>query len=182
MRKTCLVALFAVMVAGTAWCQEKPAAAAQPGPEQQALAGLVGTWKTEGDWLDSPLGPGGKWWGTIESKWFQGECVVVRKLDEKDSLGQESKSLDVIAFDRKKGTFIWFGVNGEGGYSLMPVNVADGAMIFRYDLVEKGKKFVVRLTLTGMGGDTLTCIQEYSPDGENWKPLAKSIDTRVRPE
>ncbi len=108
--------------------------------------------------------------------------MVVRKLDEKDSLGQESKSLDVIAFDRKKGTFIWFGVNGEGGYSLMPVNVADGAMIFRYDLVEKGKKFVVRLTLTGMGGDTLTCIQEYSPDGENWKPLAKSIDTRVRPE
>lgn len=182
MRKACLVVLFAVLAAGRAWCQEKPAAAAQPGPEQQALAGLVGTWKTEGDWLETPLGPGGKWWGTIESKWFQGECVVTRKLDEKNSLGEESQSLDIIAFDRVKGKFSWFAVDSQGGHSLMPVEVADGALIFRYNLVEKGKEFVIRITLNGLGGETLTCIQEYSPDGTNWKPLAKSTDTRVQPK
>ncbi len=182
MRKGCLVVLFAVLVAVTAWSQEKPAAAAQPGPEQQTLAGPVGTWKTEGEALETPLGPGGKWWGTIESKWFPGEHAVVRNLDEANSAGLEIKSLDIIAFDKGKGECVWFMINSQGGYDVMPVILSGDRLSFHLKVVEQGTEYAIRCTLTGLGGDTLAFVQEYSTDGTNWKPLAKSTDTRVQPK
>ena len=182
MRRACLVAWFVVIVVGVAWSQEKPAAAAKPGPELQALAGLVGNWKTEGEALETPLGPAFKWSGTIESVWFPGEHAVVRNLDETSGSGRNYKSLDVIAFDQGKGTCAMFNITSQGTYDLVPVNASGDRLSFQFNVAEQGKEYIIRCTLTGLGGDTLTFVQEYSTDGANWKPLAKSTDTRIQPK
>lgn len=179
MKKLIVIALFALVFACVAFGQETPKVSPKPGPEHQKLAGLVGTWTTAGEWVESPFGPGGKWWGSIDSEWFPGQFAVVRRLEEKDSTGVEAKSMNVIAYDKEAASYTWYGINSLGGTYSNKVEITGDALIMKSTAQEKGKTYQIRGTLTGLGTDKLTYVQEYSEDGTVWKHLAHSTDTRV---
>jgi hypothetical protein len=180
MKKTIVIALFALVFAGAALAQEAPKAPPAPGPEHLKLAGLVGSWTTSGEWVDSPFGLGGKWWGTIDSQWFPGQFAVVRRLEEKDSNGEESKSMDVITYDKEAAAYTWHSINSWGGIHFSKVDITGDALIMKTTARAKGKTYHIKGTLTGLGGDTLTYVQEYSEDGNAWKQVARSTDIRVK--
>jgi hypothetical protein len=180
MKKTIVIALFALVFVCVAFTQETPKVLPKPGPEHQKLAWLVGSWTTAGEWVESPFGPGGKWWGPIASEWFPGQFAVVRRLDEKDSTGVESKSMNVIAYDKQAASYTWYGIDSLGGTNyLSKVEITGDVLIMKNTAQDKGKTYQIRGTLTGLGTDKLTFIQEYSEDGTVWKHLARSTDTRV---
>jgi hypothetical protein len=180
MKKMIVIALFALVFVCVSFAQETPKLLPKPGPEHLKLAGLVGSWTTAGEWVESPSGPGGKWWGTIESEWFPGQFAVVRRLDEKDSEGGELKSMNVIAYDKDAASYTWYSINSQGGTGLDKVEITGDVLIFKSTTQYKGITYQIRATLTGLGTDKLTYIQEYSEDGTIWKHLARSTDTRVK--
>jgi hypothetical protein len=180
MKKMVVIALFALVFVCVAFAQETPTVLQKPGPEHIRLAGFVGHWTTAGEVAESPLGPAEKWSGTIDSEWFPGQFAVVRRLDEKDSTGVETKSLNVIAFDKQAASYTWYGIDSLGGTNyLSKVEITGNTLIMKSTAQEKGKTYQFRSTLTGLGTDKLTYIQEYSEDGTVWKHLARSTDTRV---
>jgi hypothetical protein len=70
-------------------------------------------------------------------------------------------------------------INSLGGTGSSKVEITGDVLIMKSTAQEKGKTYQIRGTLTGLGTDKLTFIQEYSEDGTVWKHLARSTDIRV---
>ena len=152
----------------------------KPGAEHAKLAALVGTWTTEGQSMDSPLGPGEKWSGKIVTEWFEGRFAVVRHGQGKGSVSGESRSLDVLTYDAAAKGYTWYGIDNQGSTGLGKGSITGDTLTMVWDVPSKGKTYKVRGTLKGLGTDKFTWTQEYSEDGKTWKAYLHSTDTRAK--
>jgi hypothetical protein len=178
MKRIAIAVCAVVLVFAVASMAQTPAP--QPGPEHQKLAGLVGSWTTEGEVNENPLGPAEKWSGKITSEWFSGNFAVVRHVDEKYSVSGEDHTLEVIAYDGTAKTYTWYAVDNQGWTGLAKASISGDVLTAVWEIQAKGKTYKVRGTLKGLGSDRLTYMQDYSEDGTAWKTYLHSTDTRVK--
>lgn len=180
MKKLSLAVLLSFAVPCMILAQDKAAAPPKPGPEHQKLAGLVGTWTSEGEATANPLGPAEKWSAKITSEWFSGNFAVVRHAEGKGSVSGESRALDVITYDATAKTYTWYAIGSTGWTGLSKSEISGDILIVISDVQVKGKTYKNRGTLKGLGSDRLTFVAEYSVDGKAWTPYFHSTDTRVK--
>lgn len=180
MKKLSLAVVLSLAVPCMVLAQGTAAAPPKPGPEHQKLAGLVGTWTSEGEVAANPFGPAEKWSSKIASEWFSGNFAVVRYAEGRGSVSGESRALDVIAYDATAKTYTWYGIDSTGWTGLAKSEISGDTLTFVSDVQVKGKTYKNRGTLRGLGSDRLTFVAEYSADGKAWTPYFHSTDTRVK--
>lgn len=152
----------------------------KPGPEHQKLAGLVGSWTSEGEATANPLGPAEKWSAKIDSEWFPGKFAVVRHVAGKGSVSGASLAMDVIAYDATAKAYTWYGIDNMSWTGLAKAEISGDVLTVVWDVQAKGKTYQSKGTLKGLGSDRLTFVGEYSADGKTWTPFFHSTDTRVK--
>jgi len=160
--------------------QETHSQPPQPGPEHQKLAGLVGTWTSEGEDLESPFGPAQKWSFRIKAEWFPGRFAVVRHIEGKGSLSGQIFILNVFAYAAKEQTHTWYEIDNYGFTGLVNAAISEGVLKIEWGRQVKGKTYKMRGTLKGLGSDQHTYTLEYSEDGSVWKVAFRSTETRVK--
>jgi len=179
MKKITVIVLLTLVAASGALAQETPTVMQRPSPEHMKLAGFVGNWTTQGEVVESPLGPAEKWSGTIRSEWFAGGFAVVRHVDEKGSITADFHALDVITYDASAKMYTWYNVDNQGWSGLLKGTFSGDAFTIAWEAQAKGKPYKLRGMAKWLGPDTLTYVSEYSEDGTIWKPLSRSTDIRV---
>lgn len=174
--KKLLVALsLLVMVVPFVAVAQAPAA--KPSAEHPLLAGIAGTWTSEGEATENPFGPAEKWTATITTDWFPGNMAVVRRIDGKGSVSGAVQGLEVIAFDVGSKTYSWYFVDSTGIAGIAKVS---GSGTATWTLQVKGKTYKCRGTLKGLGSDKVTFTQDFSADGKKWTTFFRATDTRVK--
>ena len=142
------------------------------------LQSFVGTWETEGQQYESPLGPAAKVKARETYEWMTGRAFLVHRFEGRVG-DKPAACIDVI------------GSESAGAY---PVHTFyDNGFVGEWRLQERGPSWIltgswpvggkdlkVRCTLIDNGGDTLTSRWEYAEDGgDDWKPSwdVKSVRT-----
>jgi hypothetical protein len=141
------------------------------------LQSFVGTWETEGQQYESPLGPAAKVKALETYEWLTGRAFLVHRFE--GHVGDKPTAcLEVIA--------------AEAGASHPVHTYYDNGFVAEWQLQERGpswilnghrpvggKELKVRCTIID-GGDTMTGRWEYAEDGDNWKPSWDVKSTRQR--
>ena len=180
MKKLSIAVVLSFAVPCVVVAQSTSAPPPKPGPEHQKLAGLVGTWTSEGEAAANPFGPAEKWSAKIVSEWFSGNFAVVRHAEGKGSVSGENRALDVIAYDATAKTYTWYAIDSAGWTGLAKSEISGDVLTVVWDVQLKGKTYKTRGILKGLGSDRLTFVGEYSADGKTWTPYFHSTDTRVK--
>lgn len=179
MKKLSIAVVLSLAVPCVVLAQSTSTPPPKPGPEHQKLAGLVGSWTSEGESTANPFGPAEKWSAKIVSEWFPGNFAVVRHAKGKGSVSGESRALDVIAYDATAKSYTWYGIDSAGWTGLAKTDISGDTLTVVWDVEAKGKTYKARGALKGLGTDRLTFVSEYSTDGKAWTPYFHSSDTRV---
>ncbi len=180
MKRFVFLVLVTLLVPSLSLAQSAPAQPPKPGPEQQKLAALVGSWTSEGECSESPFGPAEKWSAKIKSEWFPGNFAVIRRGESKGSVTGESVGLEVVTYDQTAKAYTWYGVDSTGWTGFATGSIKGDALRVTWKAQGKDKAHTVRATLAGLGKDKLDWTVEYSKDGKTWKTFCKSTDTRVK--
>lgn len=85
----------------------------KPGPEQERLIRLAGTWKFRLEMKPSPFGPRGTVTGTDHNEILPGGFFLVRRYVTKTPVG-EIKGLEVIGYDAEARAYLQRGFNSFG--------------------------------------------------------------------
>ena len=152
----------------------------KPGPEHQKLAGLVGTWTSEGVCEANPFGPAEKWSSRIKNEWFPGKFAVVRHIEQKGSVTGDSVGLEIVAYDASARAHTWYGIDSMGWSGFGKGSIKKDVLRTTFRYLVKEKPYQVRATVKGLGSDRLDFTLEYSEDGKAWKVACTAIDTRVK--
>ncbi len=90
----------------------------KPAPELSKLDYLAGNWTTEGDLKPGPMGPGGKFTSTDESRWMDGKFFLVMHSKFAGAMG-DGTSLAVFGYDpeHKVYTYNEFDSMGQAEHS-----------------------------------------------------------------
>ncbi|HQZ86541.1 MAG TPA: DUF1579 family protein [Actinomycetota bacterium] len=182
MKKLSIAVVLSFAVPCVVFAQDTSTSPPRPGPEHQKLAGLVGTWTSEGESVASPFGPAEKWSAKIVSEWFTGNFAVVRHVEGKSSASGAVLGLAVIAYDATAKTYTWYGIDSMGWTGLAKSEISGDVLTVVRDVQVEGKAYKRRGILKGLGTDRLTFVSEYSTDGKAWTPYFRSTDTRVKPK
>ena len=181
MKRLVFLAL-AIMLAAPAFtlAQAAPVQPPKPGPEHQALAGLVGTWTSEGECSATPMTPAEKWSAKLKSEWFPGKFAVVRHLESKGSVTGESVGLEVLTYDSQAKAYTWYGVDSFGWNAMAKGSIAKDVLTVTWPATVKGKAYKIRGIVKGLGSDKLLWTMEYSADGKTWKAACTATDVRAK--
>lgn len=181
MKRLVFLAL-AIMLAAPAFtlAQAAPVQPPKPGPEHQALAGLVGNWTSEGECSATPMTPAEKWSAKLKSEWFPGKFAVVRHLESKGTVTGESVGLEVLTYDSQAKAYTWYGVDSFGWNGMAKGSIAKDVLTVTWPATVKGKAYKVRGIVKGLGSDKLLWTMEYSADGRTWKAACTATDVRVK--
>jgi hypothetical protein len=118
MKRASAFALIAVFVCIAAAAAQGPPTP-KPGPEQQKLQYLVGTWQSEGDLKPGAFGPGGKFTGTDHWEWLEGGFFLVNHSKGSGAGMGNVTSLAMMGYnpEEKVYTYDEFNSNGEADHS-----------------------------------------------------------------
>jgi hypothetical protein len=180
MKRLAFLAAAITMMAPALALAEAAAQPPKPGPEHQALAGLVGNWTSEGECSATPMTPAEKWSAKIKAEWFPGKFAVVRHLESKGSVTGESVGLEILAYDGQAKAYTWYGVDSFGWNAMAKGSIAKNVLTVTWPATVKGKAYKVRGMVKELGSDKLLWTMEYSADGKTWKAACTATDVRAK--
>lgn len=84
-----------------------------PAPELKNLNYFAGKWKLEGDMKPGPMGPGGKWTGSEENGWMEGNFFMVSHSEFAGVMGT-GKGMAFMGYDSDKKVYTYHEFNSMG--------------------------------------------------------------------
>jgi len=165
MKRTVLVVGLMFLLFAIAAQAQAPAA--KPGAEHEKLGVFVGSWKWQGAYGASPLGPAGNVVGTSECTWFEGGFQVVCQGTEKDSEGSY-KFMRIRGWNPQEKGHEWYFIDSRGTMSFIRVTASGNTWTGLSDRTVGAKSYQIRLTATVSSPTLITYKQEYSEDGKTW--------------
>lgn len=154
-----------------------------PGPEHKKMEIAAGKWEFEGVDVESPLGPGGKWRGTVESRMILGGFCLENRGWGTSSDG-ESHSLEIISYDPEKSVYrsTWFDSRGQfdkAGENAT-ATIEGNTWNFSWKQEKNGRKYDLRQKVAfAPDGKTSTWETSYSEDGSTWKKFSEAKVRKV---
>lgn len=150
-----------------------------PGEPQQRLDVFVGTWKIEGDQIESPLGPAGKVDLTEQWDWLPGGFFLVNRLSGR--VGQAPMScVEVLGYDSEAGSYVMHSYYGDGHRAEWRVREKDGTWLYGGNWDRGATIYKIRCTaVVSPTGDAINAKWEYAGDGAPWKTFWDVRATRA---
>jgi hypothetical protein len=141
--------------------------APKPGPELKKLEYFVGTWSSEGEMKPSPFGPGGKFTGTEQIEWMDGDFFLVGHAEGDSSMGHE-KSLSVWGYDADKKVYTYHAFNSMGEAISATGTAAGDSWNWTSEETMAGKLMRSRYTIKTASPTSYTFKLEMQPEGGEW--------------
>jgi len=141
----------------------------KPGAELQRLDVFVGSWRIEGDQLESPLGPAAKVDLTEHWEWLPGGFFLVNRLN--GHIGTEAAAcVEVLGYDNEAGNYVMHSYYSDGHRSEWLVREKEGTWTYAGTWDTGAALYKIRCTqVLGPAGDTINSKWEYAGDGSPWK-------------
>lgn len=146
----------------------------KPGPLDK-MSAYQGTWKITSEKFDTPFSKAGK-----ESLEIRNDCQRKEQYFVCEQfMGGESKSLWILTFDPKSGSYSSYGVPPDGGEVhsgklLVEANV----WTFPWEDKEQGKTTYFRNVNVFTDPNTIEYRIEFSPDGKQWTLMQKGLEKK----
>lgn len=165
------------IVALCLFCAASAAAGDAPtGLDRLALL-LPGTWKTEGQTLDSPVSKAGpQHYTTRRDCWREPDaykCVSV--------VNGTLQLYDVYGWDAAAGVYHQTRVTPQGRQPDFTVTVQGGSWTFQQDITRADGSTAHLRIVRSLAGATASYDESFSLDGKAWVDVAKGVDTRLDP-
>lgn len=150
----------------------------KPGAEVQKMAWFVGDWKSEGEMMAGPWGPGGKMTGSDKCDWFEGKWQIVCSGKGKGPMG-EMKTLGIGSYNVDTKMYSWAMIDSMGMSSV--ATGSNNGNTWTYTSLDSmgGVKFHSRYTMTVSGPTSYDFKWETSADGNAWSTAATGKATKV---
>ena len=155
------------------------APAPKPDAQLNKLHAFVGHWTMEGETLDGPLGPGGKFTGEYTAQMILGGFFLEAQWTEKDSSGV-SRSLEITGYDPATKNLVSHGYGDDGGGWSGVMTLSGSTWTYRGTNWVAGKPYRSRSSDT-FAPDlmSITSKFEVSTDGTTWQPVTLAKWTKV---
>ena len=101
----------------------------RPGPELARLEPFVGTWRTEGEVLESESSPALRIAGTDSYEWLPGGFFLLHRVDVRIG-GEPVQALEVIGWDAERGRYFMRSYDSQGNTGEMHAFLRDGTWTF----------------------------------------------------
>ncbi len=152
-----------------------------PGAEHQKLAYFVGTWQSEGEMMESPMGPGGKTSSKDRCEWFEGKFAVVCHYDGAGPMGP-MKGIGILGYSPEDKVYTFYGLDNSGMTMLsIPRGVVQGkTWTYNDEMKMGGQSIKNRYIIEQVSEDSYTFRWEVEGEGGAWNTIAKGKSTRVQ--
>lgn len=155
-----------------------PAAAdAPPATGLDRLAQVLpGTWKTEGQTLDTQFTKAGpQRYTTVRDCWRDGDsykCVFV--------VNGTLQLYDIISWRPVDGVYLQTRITAQGRQPEFRISVKDSVWTFAQDIQQQdGHTVHYRIVRTYTSPVSAGYVYEYSNDGKDWTRMAEGTETRI---
>ena len=153
----------------------------QPAPGLEALAPLMGKWHTEGQQLESPLGPAAPFVAVETFEWLDGGHFMVHRLEGKFGR-QPAACVEILGKDPSSELFAQTFYN-DGNTNTWRLSETTRALIWT-GTWSKGsaETFQIRYTASfEEEGNTIAGKWEHSRDGNAWRTFLEARSTKAQP-
>lgn len=151
----------------------------KPSPEVEKLAYFVGPWMAEGEFKQSPGGPGGPFTGREVCRWMAGNfflgCMMQTKAG--DAMTQTQ---GVLGYDTDKKVYLYWSFNNLGQAETATGTLKDGTWTWLGEVKSAGKTTHSRYTMSDTSPEGYASRWESSPDGKTWTVLMTGKVTRPK--
>jgi hypothetical protein len=153
----------------------------RPAPGLEPLLPLVGKWHTEGQQLDSPLGPASPFVAVETFEWLDGGAFLIHHVDGRFGR-QPAACIEIIGKGPDRG-FIAHTFYNDGNANTWQIEARGSELQLNGKWAAGGgQPFHVRYTMTFTDiGNTLEGKWEQSRDGQTWKVFLETRATKAQP-
>jgi hypothetical protein len=139
----------------------------KPGPEYEALGFFAGTWRFEGEAMESPMGPAGKVTFTESCEWLQGGFALVCRSEGMNPTGPGS-AIAISSYDPEQKAYTYYAAE-----SNMPPFMATGqrkGKVWTYHMESNmgDMTMMTRVTIAETSATSYSFEMETSTDGKTW--------------
>jgi hypothetical protein len=147
----------------------RPTASSAMTIDRQRLEAFVGEWRTEGEQLDSAVGPAAAISATQTYEWLQGNAFLIHRFD--GMVGTSNAScIEIIGVDRETDRCRAHTFYNNGLINVWDVEFAGDEWQLNGDWNMGGRQMKVRCKITfGDNGTTMYSRWEHSVDGRVWQ-------------
>jgi ketosteroid isomerase-like protein len=140
-------------------------------PELRRLSYLVGRWTYEGEAKVSPFGPGGRFSGRIDCRWYAGGWQLVCNTDGASPSGP-MRMLEIYGWDRDARRYTYAAIDSEGFAATGRPTVLDRTWTVVVDIRAGGKQQRIRSTTTEESPTSMSFSSELSTPGGAFAPVS----------
>lgn len=176
-RRSVAVAICLVLSVGLALAQA-PAEMPKPGPEHEKLAYFVGTWTSQGELLENPFMPAGKFNGKDTFEWFEGKFAIVGRSEGTGPMGP-TKWIGIMGYSTEEKVYTYYGVDNS---PMAMTTVSRGTVkgdtwVFEDESKMGGQMVKSRYTMKILSPTSYTFEWAMEKDG-SWNTLMKGKNTK----
>jgi hypothetical protein len=151
-----------------------------PAPGLEAFSPCVGKWHTEGQQLESPLGPASPFVAVETFEWLDGGHFLVHRLEGK--FGRHPSACVEILGKNEEGLFAHTFYNDGNSNDWRVTAVSHGLVQEGTWSKGSGETFRVRYTARFIeAGNTIEGKWEQSRDGQSWSAFLETRSTKAQP-
>jgi 7,8-dihydropterin-6-yl-methyl-4-(beta-D-ribofuranosyl)aminobenzene 5'-phosphate synthase len=159
---------------------QQPNAPPRPSPEHQKLALWFGEWIYEGDYVTTPLGPGGKFTGRMTGRpildGFGGEYVFLE-----NGPSGETRTVEIDSYDPVAKNYPNICICSDGSLGHIPYTMNGNVASWEGNSVIGGRRVGDRGTdAVASDGMSFTKKGEIRVDGKTWVPFVTLKATKVK--
>jgi hypothetical protein len=151
-----------------------------PAPGLEAFSPCVGKWHTEGQQLESPLGPASPFVAVETFEWLDGGHFLVHRLEGK--FGRQPSACVEILGKNEEGLFAHAFYNDGNSNDWRVTAVGHGLVQEGTWSKGSGETFRVRYTARFIEeGNTIEGKWEQCRDGQSWSTFLETRSTKAQP-
>ncbi len=141
----------------------------KPGAGHQRLNVFVGTWHTEGQQCESPVGPASEIRAVETYEWLPGEFFLVHRFE--GQVGDSAAAcIEIIGYDAQSQSYPTHTFYNYGLAHEWQSHERDGTWTLAGNWPMQGKSVIVRCTTAfSDAGNTMKSKWEQSSDGSSWE-------------
>jgi hypothetical protein len=177
MKTRFIVLVGMVLLLGIAISAQAQMQMPKPGPELKKLDYFAGTWNTDGDIKQGPMGPGGKFGGTDHVQWMDGGYFLVTHSEFKSAMGNGTET-SYMGYDSNDKVYTYDSFNSLGESDHSKGTVDGDTWTWNSEEKMGGQTMKGRFTVKVVSATVYNFKFEMSPDGSTWTTVMDGKATK----